>query len=177
MKYFLISTEMNNNPMPNITNWYKQINPRDIAPERAGNIPQWTLLDVNNGAEAIFSDVLSMPGYLVSSMIYTVLNLYNPDIQYRKMALFDKKVPQALEVYYLPILPVCNCLLPESELSRDKSKVIRGVIDLAKTRRRPVINLGGVTNTHIAFRLDVVESILRRGAKGIKLAELAIENM
>ena len=174
MKYFLIRTEMTNNPLPQITDWFKQIDPRDITPERAGNIPQRLQLNVNNGAEAVFSDILSMPGYLVSSTVYTVMKLYEPYMQSRQIMLCDR-LAQKIELYHLPILPVCDCLLPESELSRDKSKVINGVIDLEKTQRRPFLKLGGVTNTHIAFRLDVVESILRRGAKGIKLTELEIK--
>lgn len=176
MKYFLISTELDNNPLPQITNWYEQIDPRDITPERAGNIPQFTQLLVNNGADAVFSDILSMPGFLVSSMVHGVMKLYDPYIKYRQMLLFDQQA-KVVELYHLPILPVSDCLSPESELNRDKSKVIHGVIDLEKAQARPIIKLGGVTNTHIAFRLDVVESILRRGAKGIKLTELEVKEV
>jgi len=176
MKYFLVSTEMDNSPLPQITDWYDQIDPRDITPERAGNIPQRTKLSVNNGADAIFSDILSIPGYLVSSKIHAVMKLYDPYIHYRQMVLFDQ-IAKVVELYHLPILPPCDCLLPESELSRDKSKVIHGVLDLEKTRRRPVLKLGGVTTTYIAFRLDVVESMLRRGVKGIKLTELELKEV
>ena len=175
MKYFLVSTEANNNPMPQITDWHEQINPRDITLERAGNIPQWVRLSINNGADAVFSDILSVPGYLVSSMVRGVMKLYDPYIQYRQMVLFNKR-ERVMELYHLPILPVRDCLLPESELSRDKSKIIRGVIGLEEKKQcRPIIKLGGVAATHIAFRLDIVESILRRGAKGLKLVELEVK--
>jgi len=174
MKYFLLSTEMTNNPLPQITNWFDQIDPRNVTPERAGSIPQRTQLRVNNGAEAVFSDILSMPGYLVSPKVHAVMKLYDPYVKYRQMILFDKQAKMA-KLYLLPILPVCNCLLPESELSRDKSKIIHGIVDLEKTQHRPFLKVGGVTNTHIAFRLDVVESILRREAKGLKLIELELK--
>jgi len=173
MAYFLVSTEMNNNPMPQIARWFQTIDPRDITPERAGNIPEWTRLSMQSGEMTVFSDVLSMPGFLVSSMVYGVMRLYDPQIPYKRMVLLDK-AKKDMALYHLPILPDCNCLLPESELSRDESDIIRGVIDLEKTGREPVIKLGGVTSTHIAFRLDVVESILRRGAKGLKLTELEV---
>ena len=173
MKYFLISTETDNTQIPYITDWFDQINPGDITPERAGNISEVTLLNMESRAETIFPDILSMPGFLVSAMVYGVLKLYDPYFQYRQMLVIDKQARKK-QLYFLPILPACDCLLPESELSRDRSKVIRGVVGLEKTQRRPIIKLGGVTNTHIAFRLDVVESILRRGAKGIKLTELEI---
>ena len=174
MKYFLISSEMNNISLPQITDWHQKIDSRDITPERAGNIPPWTRLDVDTGISTVFSDILSVPGFLVSSMVYGVLRLYDPYIQYRRMVLFDKS-KKVMELYHLPILPVCDCLLPESELSRDNSKILHGVIALEKTQHRPVVKLGGVTATHIAFRFDVVESVLRRGAKGIKLMELEVK--
>ena len=79
------------------------------------------------------------------------------------------------EQYFLPIFPTCDCLLPESQLNGDRSKIIHGVIDLEKTKRRPFFKIGGMSNTHIAFRLDLTESILRRGAKGIRLNELEIK--
>jgi len=173
MKYFLISTETSNTQIPYITDWFNQINPRDITPERAGNIPEVTLLNMESRPETIFPDILSTSGFLVSTMVYDVLKLYDPHFQYRRMLVIDEQARRK-NLYYLPILPACDCLLPESELSQDKSKIIRGVIDLEKTQRRPIIKLGGVTNMHIAFRLDVVESILRRGAKGVKLRELEI---
>ena len=172
MKYFLVSTEMNNNPMPQIMDWHEQIDPRDITPERAGNIPDWTLFAIDNGADAVFSDILSIPGFLVSSMVHDVLRLYDPYIQCRQVVLMDKQVQ---ELYFLPIFPVCECLLPESKLNPNRSGIIHGVVDFEKVRHRPFLKVGGVTNTHIAFRLDVVESILRRGAKGIKLTELEIK--
>ena len=173
MKYLLISTEPDNNPMPQIADWQGRIKPRDITPERAGSIPQQTLLNIANGANAVFSDILSAPYFMVSPMVYGTLQLYDPHIQYRQIVLFDK-ANKMTEPYHLPILPDCDCLLPESELSRDRSRIIHGAIDLEKTRRRPVIKLGGLTATQIAFRFDVVESIIRRGAKGIKLQELEI---
>jgi len=173
MKYFLISTERENNPLPQITDWFEQINPRDITPNRAGNIPEWIQFTVENGAEAVFSDVLSMPGYLVSSVIYSAMKLYDPYMKQKQVVIFDRQA-QIMELYHLPILPVCDCLLPESRLSRDKSEILHGVLDVEKAGKRPFLKLGGVTTTQLAFRLDVVESILRRGAKGIKLTELEV---
>jgi len=82
---------------------------------------------------------------------------------------------QTPQLYFLPIFPVRDCLLPESKLNPDRSKIIHGVIDLEKVKRFPFFKIGGVSNTHIAFRLDLTESILRRRAKGIKLTELEIK--
>ena len=107
-------------------------------------------------------------------MVHYVMQFYDPYIQYKQIVLFDKSGLIA-KPYHLPILPDCDCLLPESELDKVRSKIIHGVIDLEKVQRRPVLKLGGVTTTQIAFRLDVVESILRRGAKGIALKELEIK--
>lgn len=173
MKYFLLSTELERNPLPQITNWFEQINPRDITPDRAGNIPDWLQLQVSNGLEAVFSDVLSMPGYLVSTAVYSAMKLYDPYMKQKQVVLFDRQA-QIMHLYHLPILPVCDCLLPESKLSRDKTEILYGVLDVEKAGRRPFVKLGGTAKTQVAFRLDVVESILRRGAKGLRIMELEV---
>ena len=170
MAYFLVKTEMIGS-IPQVMNWFQKMSPQDITPERAGNIPKWTRLPMKSGT--IFPDVLTIPSLLVSSMVHGVLRLYDPQIQYKRIVLFEKG-KKGTVLYHLPILPDCDCLLPESELSIDKSEILRGVIDLEKTGRCPLIKLGGVTTSHVAFRLDVVESLLRRDAKGFKLTELEI---
>ena len=174
MKYFLIGTEVTNNSVPNIIDWHKQVDYRDITLERAGNIPEWTMLTIDRGADVLFPDILSKPGFLVSSMVHDTLRLYDPYIQCKRMVLKDRLI-RAEKQYFLPIFPICDCLLPESEFNKNRSSMIHGVIDLEKVKRRPFFKIGGVSNTHIAFRLDVVESILRRGAKGIQLSELEIK--
>ena len=174
MKYFLVSTETDNNPTPHMTNWFQQLNPQNITLEQVGNIPQWTQLTINNGARAVFSDVLNTPFYLLSSMVQDVINRYDPYILYKQVTLIDKAA-KVVKLYHLPILPACDCLAPESELDKVRSKIIHGVIDLEKAQRRPLFKLDGVTSTHVAFRLDVVERILRCGAKGLKLTELEVK--
>jgi len=174
MKYFLISTERTNNPIPNIIDWHKQIEYRDITSERAGNIPEWTMLAIDNEIDIVFTDILSKPGFLVSPMVHDTMRLYDPYVQCKRVVLKDR-LTHAEEQYFLPIFPVCDCLLPESKLNMDRSNIIHGVIDQEKVKRHPFFKVGGVSNTHIAFRLDVVESILRRGAKGIKLSELELK--
>jgi len=141
MKYFLVSTDTEDTQVPYITDWFDQINPQDITPERAGNIPEVTLLSMESGAEIIFPDILNTPGFLVSTMAHDVLKLYDPYLQYRRMLVIDRLLRRK-QLYFLPILPVCDCLLTESELNQDKSKIIHGVIDLEKTQRRPIIKLG-----------------------------------
>jgi len=173
MKYFLVDMERNYNSPPDIIDWHQKINVRDITPERAGNIQDWTQVRIDNGDTAIFLDILDAPGFLLSPMVYDVIKFYNPYIQYKHIILQDSSA-EVIKQYLLPILPTCDCLLPESEIGRGKDEIIYGVIDLEKTRRRPIIKIGGMSNIQIAFRLDLVESILRRGAKGFSLKELEV---
>ena len=174
MKYFIVESNRDNNPSLQITDWFSQIDPRDICPERAGNIPQWFMLNVKLGDDTRYMDLISDPGFLISSKMYDVFQMYMPYLKYKKAVLFDPKLKSST-LYHLPIFNTYDCLLPESEWNRDKSKVISGIIDIEKTENSPIFRLGGVKNTQIAARLDLVESLLRRGVNGIRLTELRIK--
>lgn len=174
MKYFLVKTETKNNPVPEIVNWFKQIDMRDLCPERAGNIPDWLTFDMKSAQDAVLPDIFSSYGFLLSEMAYEVLRMYDPYLGCKRAALVDSSSGLSF-MCFLPILPVYACLLPESEFNRGKSRVIHGVMNPGLASNVPVFRLGGVTDFQAVVRLDVIESLLRRGAKCLKLTELVIK--
>lgn len=176
MKYFIIETEDINNSLPQIINWFSQVNVQHICPEHAGKIPEHFILDMKISKNDLFPDIFSSYGFLLSKMVYEVIDMYEPHLNYKKVALIDSKV-EVSDLYYLPILPICSCLLPESEWDRGRNKVLHGVIDPEQIGNHAIFRLADVNDVQIAVRLDMVESLLRRDIKGIRLSELKVKGV
>lgn len=61
---------------------------------------------------------------------------------------------------------------PSSRFSRDRSTIFDCIISRKKVADYTIFYLAEVGNLYTVARLDIVESFLRRGAKGISLCEV-----
>ena len=71
-------------------------------------------------------------------------------------------------------LDAVDCLSDQSEWNADRSVLRRGVLRAEKLGKQALFFLDGSKNTYVAARLDLVESLLKRGARGIGLTPLEI---
>lgn len=94
---------------------------------------------------------------------------------FKEIILLDRKNATS-EIYYIPLLEHCDCLAPESELSRGRDTLITAVLDPEKIEDRSIFYLGGFSKLYAVARLDLVESLLRRGGRGIGLERCIIAN-
>lgn len=171
MKYFLLRTDPLFDTAPDIQNWYQQLDKRNIMGGRSHRIPSRQLMYIRPNENVFFTDVLSFPFFLVTSLIYDVIKLYEPRMLFKEIVLLDN-VNANTCIYQLPILKPIDCLHNSSKLTLDHSKVIHAVLDADKIGDSCIFQLSGVSDTHVVARLDIVESFLRRGACGIGLEEI-----
>ena len=108
-------------------------------------------------------------------MVRDVIKMYEPTTQFKEIILLDRKNATS-EIYYIPLLEHCDCLAPESELSRGRDTLITAVLDPEKIEDRSIFYLGGFSKLYAVARLDLVESLLRRGGRGIGLERCIIAN-
>lgn len=172
MKYYLISTDYNN-PFPEIINWYKKIDPRQINVKNFGKISQWTLLEMNADKETVFPDILSDPYFLLSAAAMDLVRDYEPDIKATGVRLCNYENLLNKE-YYLPLLPVVCCLSEKSDFIHKDMDIRKGVIIQEKTKDRSLFRLGGIEADRVAVRMDLLEILLRREAYGLQLEELEV---
>ncbi len=172
MQHFLVEAEIRN-PLPEIINWYDKINPGYIDEMNAHKIKEWTLLEVNMNQDTIFPDILCDPFFLVSKDIAKIVNKYEPGIKMIGVNIFSEKYRIFLP-YFLPILPVINCLSVQSEFVNEDIDISRGVIIEKETFGRSLFQLAGIEAQRIVIRLDLLESILRREPVSIRLQEIEV---
>lgn len=171
MRYFLLEADKGYTQTPRILNLYKQIDVRDLKKGSYYKIPKRLLLRINGNKDTVYTDVITQPIFLISELMKKVLEKYEPNLNYKETVLLDQEYGQA-ERYYLPALEELECLTADSIFNMDRSILHKIVIDIDKTEDKCLFALSGVSNRHIVARLDFVESILRRGAKGLHLKEI-----
>lgn len=172
MKYYMIEAE-SKNPLPEIKNWYNRINPKHINKRDAHKIKEGIFLEVSVNKDTIYPGVMSYPYFLLSADAAKVASAYDPDLWLIGIRLFSRE-NRINKPYFLPILPVIDCLSVQSEFTRMNIDIKKGVIIETKTEGRALFQLGRIEKRRVIIRLDLLESLLRREALSIRAEELEV---
>ena len=173
MRYFLMEQDEDCIDAPSIINWYDKLDVRKIERGLSGQLPQRVLLDIRENASTVFTDIISTPFLLYSKKVKDSVHIYEPKMPDKQIVLLDS-TNHLTELYFMPILERFDCLSDKSELSRDGSVVLRAILDEAQLPDRSIFKLGGTSGVYTIVRLDLAESMLRRGVRGVSLKEVDV---
>lgn len=174
MKYFLIEANRRISNMPQIISWYKKVDVRDVCLKNAHKLPARQLLFLESNSDTIFTDIISIPFFLVSAKIKQVIQMYDPNIILKEMVLLDK-VYERVERYFLPIFVELECLHEDSEFNMNRSIIKKIVLNKKAIGENSIFRIANYEKQYIIGNLDIVESILRRNCIGLQLTELEIK--
>lgn len=163
MKYYLIRESDQIKNTPHIINWMKKIDKRNITWGRYNKIPRVTTLYVEDNNFTVFPDVLSRPFFLITDKLHDILELYEPNMDYRQIVLIDKKKNKAVQ-YFMPHLQIVDCLGEGTVFNMDHSELKQIVLDKNKIPDKTIFQLDRVSSRYVVVNLNVLESFLRRGA-------------
>lgn len=174
MKYYCLAIDKRYSEAPVIKNWTGKIQREHITEEKSYLLQQRELLEIVENKNVFFTDIVVFPFFLVSDMCKNVISLYEPKIKFKQIVLMEMKTSK-YHVYHLPILKKIHGMETIKKVGKISIKESKLMV-----RKDDIGNLGifqveanGKTNTII--RLDVLESMLRRGAKGIGIREIELE--
>lgn len=162
MKYFFISQNKNITNLPQIINWNKVINPKDLTYGNYFKIPKRNLLKIKRDEKIIFPDLFFHPFFMISKEVKEVLDMFEPNQVYKEIILLDGK-SEMMKVYYLPVLREYNCMAEGTIYNLDHSIIKQGILDVSVIEDKCLFKVSNVKNSHIIARLDFIESLLRRG--------------
>lgn len=175
MKYFLIQKDDRYEGTPIImsipTEVISTVNLRDKAYHL---FPEITTLPIYENSNIDFVDILCSPLLLVSEICFGVIKIYHPYIRSKKIVLMNKSINK---VYFLPLIPRISCLTENSKLNLDKSHIEYAELDYNKIKHESIFYIGDVTNNYAIVRLDIIESMLKRGARGFYITEIDVRGM
>nr|WP_317358991.1 DUF1629 domain-containing protein [uncultured Tyzzerella sp.] len=169
MKYFLISKDKNFTTAPDIINWYEDISL--INEKNLVKIKNREVFNIKPNKNRVWTDVISIPNFFVSKKVKDIIEKYDKKIKFKQVILLDKENVDA-EVYYLPLLDFIECLSNESVVIRNTIK--KGVLKKEAIKDKVIFRIGDVNKRYIVVRLDLIESILRRDTRGIRLEEIEV---
>lgn len=170
MEYFLIETN-EKNKIPYKINKNRAIDIRMLTRERICQLPMWNMMEMDFPMEGFFPDILCSPCILVSKCVMETIIMYQPDVPYKGVKLWNRE-SGANATYSMPILDEIECISDETLYNNIGNRIVKLVLDREKIKPYAVFRINGYKRNCIVGRMDFVESILRRGAIGIKLTLL-----
>lgn len=171
MRYFLMKEDKQYKNTPEVINWYQKPEARLLAQGEYSSVPKRVLFTVQGKEQIYYPEIVFHPFFLVGKEIKRLLELYEPNYRYKEVIYLHQKTKH-VEEYFHPILPKLDCLSKESEYNMNHSVVTRIVLDSRKIGDKAIFTLNGVKDRHIIVRMDLVESMLRKRAKGFWVEEV-----
>ncbi|MCH5264095.1 MAG: hypothetical protein J1F42_14395 [Lachnospiraceae bacterium] len=176
MKYYMLEQDKSYANLPQLQNWYQNIDERDVHMGRYSRLPKKTMLYIRPDKNVLFPDILLYPFLMVGEKVKERLLKYEPNMQFCVVFLVDKE-NKGFQYYSVPFIKEIDCISDRSEFNRDRSVVHRLVLDGKKIpKERPLFLLQGLNTRCVVARMDFVESILRKEIYGIQLVEAQVEN-
>ncbi len=172
MKYFLIGTDEKNRNPYNI-NKNRAVDIRMLTREGIRTLPRWNIIGMNLPDEGFFPDLICSPFILMSHSCIGTAVMYQPDIIYRGVKLWDRD-SGVNRTYYLSVLDELDCMSGQTQFNTVGNRITRLVLDRDRIGENAVFRIKGYNRYNkgcIAGRLDFVESLLCRGIEGITLEE------
>ena len=169
MKYFLVKEDEIYHNRPNATHVpTNKIKTEYLRDKKYHLFPDVTILPIQDSNEINPIDIVCFPFFMVSDTFFTVLKVYNPFLNYKTMIL---EGVNKHHTYKMPLIPRIKCLSPNSKLSVDKSRIEYIELDYEKVKHHSVFYIGDVTDNYVVMNLDILESALKRGIKGLSIQQ------
>lgn len=170
MEYYIVKCNKAYDSIPVPTNWHNKLDIRNICKDKSNNIKPQILLKVIESKNHVWVDFLDFPFPLVSNLIKETMNMYNKTI-FKQIILLDQKYEET-KTYNIPVLEI---VLVEIKQKTAKKGFI-AEIKSTETRETLETTFFYVKNQfnqlYLVAKIDFLESILRRGARGIEIVPI-----
>jgi len=160
MKYFMLKQDKKTPTPPIPSGLIKAVPQLIVRSKQDKEPPKLMAFPINDSQEAEYPAVLDTVFILVNTVVKELFGKYDQAITFKAVMLNDHK-HRRQHFYWLMTPPTVNCLANETEFYPDRT-VKKLVLDEKKLIDKPIFKIGGLLAEHLAVRLDVAESLLRR---------------
>ena len=169
MKFYFVTVDTNYiAPMP--MGWYGKIDRKSWREKKSYQMPKYLMFQTEEHMQMIFTDIIVFPCFMVSKLVQDVIGLYNPAMRYVRIILYDKLRKRSM-AYYMPFMKTIESVKRSDENKYGGDSIY---LEHKKIADEVIIEVTNKGKTHIAMRMDVLESILRRGAIGLGIKEIQL---
>jgi hypothetical protein len=173
-EYFLLKQDARYTNVPVLTGLLDCMDRRDVNIQNADKIPQDTVIYANCAADCDTPGVLDRDLFLVSEGVREVLLFYDPFLIIKNVMLIDLERERQF-MYFMPIFEYIDCLGPSS-LYTAGGGILKPVLKPESVKGRSTFRIGESANQRPVIRLDVAESLMRRGITDLKTDRVASED-
>ena len=150
---YLTLTFRKGNPVPQVVNWYGKLDVRNVNRKDYKKIPAPLMLEMKTGVDVVYPDVMILPVLMVSEEAMEVILLYDRQMPFFFLALFDMEKEESVSYY-------CPVLAEDADGGKEA---------LYRIKRRE--------GYEIRICEELAESLLERGAVGMELGMVDPQNM
>lgn len=170
MKYYMLTQEEGNHIPYNI-NSNRGVDIRWINPDDINKIGRKNIMSMDIPMDVFFPDMLFDPCILVSKMCMKTILMYWSHIRYKSVKLLHLDT-RTHATYFIPLLDEVDCISDRTQYNNIGNRIIKLVLAADKIGKTVVFRIAGYDQKYMIGREDFVESILRRGARGIRFEEI-----
>lgn len=176
MRYYLIIQDKGYINVPKMESVYQKLSDNGSKPPSVNNLKRRSIIEMKSKKETIFPDILVGGLFLVSEKSKECISLFEPNMHFKEIILLDKR-RKVKQHYFLPIFFEVDCLTKNSEFSFGHMELKKIEIDESKLKDKAIFRIAGIEKNYIIARLDMIESLLRRGIKGMALEEIYVSKI
>lgn len=163
MDYFWLRQDDRYLNPPRIHGFIKKYRRSDFTIENEYKIDEKNVVFVDSKIPLDYVDVIDSQVFLVNENVKRVFEMYETSVRYKTFCLLDNR-NKDLKLYYAPILPV---------IQGDP----KSIIEKEQKGDRAVFRIEELPYDGVVIRLDVAESLLRRGLYKMRIHRLPLESL
>lgn len=169
MKYFIVTVDSNYVP-PVPVGWYGKIDRKTLRGKKPYQMQKHLLFYIEKHMQTVFTDVLPFPCFMVSKTVRNVIESYDPIVRFARVVLYDQERKKSMS-YYIPFLDRIEPEEKNMALGKNGGAV---VLAREKLKEHVIMETEKDGKIRVIMRMDLLESIFRRGAVGIGIEEVHI---
>ncbi len=174
-RYFLIGTDESYEPVPLMIDVRKSIKEEYLEEGESYKQAGISLVNIRDSfdEQVKYPDIMDRGIFMLSDEAYEIFKLYEPATVIKRVLLMKENSNELYE-YIIPILKRIDCLSNRSTFIRGRY-IDKGILIGKNIPDVALFKIPNVDGMCTVARLDFVESLLKRGMKGICLQTLEIE--
>ncbi|MCI8947997.1 MAG: hypothetical protein HFI91_13265 [Lachnospiraceae bacterium] len=167
MPYFAVGVDNRYIP-PSPLGCQEIINRKMVTLKKPHEFPRNLLFMVEPNTQMTFTDVVNFPCFMVSSMVREAVLRYEPFMRFVRVILYDRERKEN-RAYHIPFMERQKAV---EGRGTPGAASVRLRVDRQSLEDRALVEITCPTGQAVIMRMDLTESILRRGALGISLGEV-----
>jgi len=172
LRYYRIQQNKEYANAPRTSDMNEKLDTKNFYLNRSYNIPLRTVINIHPNRNISRVDFLYQTIPLISSRIKDVIERFENGVIYKEVVLFDPETTWN-QMYYIPFFYrlSSDVLLSPSIRELSSGRESTDPIKLKLPHTLPVFCISNRSSYNLFMRIDLTESLLRNGARGLKLSE------